>query len=104
MVQTLIDNPLLLLFVVTAFGYLLGNIPIRGSKLGVAAVLFVGLGIGGLDPNMEIPEIVLGMGLAIFVYSIGLTNGPGFFAFIGKKAIGRYTLFCWLCSSAPAWP
>ncbi|MEM6346276.1 MAG: TrkA C-terminal domain-containing protein [Bacteroidota bacterium] len=85
MIEILSENPLLLLFVVAALGYLIGNIPIRGSKLGVAAVLFVGLAFGGIDPSLQIPEFVLTLGLAIFVYSIGLSNGPGFFASFRKK-------------------
>jgi uncharacterized transporter YbjL len=41
-IRFLIDNPLILLFVVAAIGYPLGRIRVRGSSLGVAAVLFVG--------------------------------------------------------------
>lgn len=51
MVKVLLNTPLLLLFVVSALGYLLGRISIGGSSLGVAAVLFVGLAFGALDPN-----------------------------------------------------
>jgi putative transport protein len=36
MIQLLIDNPLLLLFVVAAIGYPLGRIRIRGINLDVA--------------------------------------------------------------------
>ncbi|MCB0557881.1 MAG: hypothetical protein KDD09_02995, partial [Phaeodactylibacter sp.] len=61
-------------------GYGVGSIRIRGSQLGVAAVLFVGLGIGGLSPELQIPETIIFMGLAIFVYTIGLSSGPSFFA------------------------
>ena len=43
MFKILIDNPLLLLFLVAAIGYPLGRLKICGSSLGVAAVLFVGL-------------------------------------------------------------
>jgi putative transport protein len=53
MIQLLIDNPFLLLFVVAAVGYPLGRIKIAGSSLGVAAVLFVGLAVGALDPNLK---------------------------------------------------
>ncbi|MEL7338970.1 MAG: TrkA C-terminal domain-containing protein, partial [Bacteroidota bacterium] len=91
MTAILSENPLLLLFVVAALGYLIGNIPIRGSKLGVAAVLFVGLGFGGLDASLQIPEFVLTLGLAIFVYSIGLSNGPGFFASFRQKGRKQLT-------------
>ncbi|MEL6676357.1 MAG: TrkA C-terminal domain-containing protein [Bacteroidota bacterium] len=86
MITFLSQNPLLLLFTVAGLGYLIGSIRIGGAKLGVAAVLFVGLGIGALDPALKIPEIVLLMGLAIFVYSIGLSSGPGFFGSFRKKA------------------
>ena len=85
MIQTLVEYPLLLLFVVITSGYLLGNIRMWGSKLGVTMVLFVGLGIGALDPQLQIPEIILFLGLAIFVYSIGLSSGPGFFAIFQRK-------------------
>ena len=80
MIALLIDNPLLLLFIVTAIGYPLGQIKVRGTSLGVAAVLFVGLAIGSLDPNLKLPEIIYTLGLALFVYSIGLSSGPGFVA------------------------
>lgn len=101
MLHSLIENPLLLLFVVIALGYLVGSIRFRGSKLGVAAVLFVGLAIGGLDKQLEIPAIVLNMGLAIFVYSIGLSNGPGFFAFLKRRGNRQmYFLLTLLLGSA----
>lgn len=80
MIALLTDNPLLLLFIVTAIGYPLGQIKVRGTSLGVAAVLFVGLAIGSLDPNLKLPEIIYTLGLALFVYSIGLSSGPGFVA------------------------
>lgn len=70
---------MLLLFVVASLGYLVGNIKIKGSSLGVAAVLFVGLFIGTLDSRLVIPEIVFSLGLVLFVYSIGLSSGPAFF-------------------------
>jgi len=79
MIESFKANPLLLLFVVSAIGYWLGNISFKGAKLGVAAVLFVGLAFGALDPNMNMPEIVIFLGLSIFVYTIGLASGPGFF-------------------------
>lgn len=80
MVEAFIENPLLLLFVVAGLGYGVGSIRIRGSNLGVAAVLFVGLAVGGLSPDLHIPDIIIFLGLAIFVYTIGLSSGPSFFA------------------------
>ncbi|MCL5999062.1 MAG: transporter, partial [Chloroflexi bacterium] len=92
MIALLVENPLLLLFVVTAIGYPLGQIKIRGTSLGVAAVLFVGLAIGSLDPNLKLPEIIYTLGLALFVYSIGLSSGPGFVASFRRAGL-RDNLF-----------
>ena len=85
MIAILKENPLLLLFIVAAAGYGLGSIRIGKSKLGVAAVLFVGLFIGAFDDQLQIPNIVFLLGLSIFVYTVGLSNGPGFFDSFRKK-------------------
>jgi putative transport protein len=92
MIQVLEGNPLLLLFLVVAIGYWIGQIRIRGSSVGVAAVLFVGLAFGALDPNLAIPPIVLELGLVLFVYTIGLANGPGFFSKFRREGL-REVLF-----------
>jgi putative transport protein len=80
LIEILESNPLLLLFLVVAIGYWIGQIHIRGSRVGVAAVLFVGLAFGALDAGLTIPLVVLELGLVLFVYTIGLANGPGFFS------------------------
>ncbi len=87
MIQLLIDHQILLLVVVSALGYLLGQIKVKGSSLGVAAVLFAGLGIGALDPALKLPEFTTLLGLVLFVYAIGLSSGPGFFAALRRKGI-----------------
>ena len=87
MVQILIDNPLLLLFVVAAIGYPLGQIKVWGVHLGVAAVLFAGLAVGALHPDLKLPEIIYTLGLVLFVYTIGLTSGPGFFASLHRRGL-----------------
>lgn len=86
MIELLSDNALLLLFVVAALGYGVGSISIFGSKLGVAAVLFVGLFFGAIDESLQIPNIVFVLGLSIFVYTIGLSSGPGFMAALSGKS------------------
>ena len=92
MIQILIDNPLLLLFAVSAIGYWIGRIKIKGSSLGVAAVLFVGLAAGALHPDLKLPDVIFLLGLTIFVYTIGLSSGPGFFASFRRKGL-RDNLF-----------
>lgn len=86
-VEFLVEEPLLLLFIVSGLGYLLGQIKIKGISLGVAGVLFVGLAFGALSPDMQIPPIIVELGLIIFVYTIGLASGPGFFASFRRKGL-----------------
>jgi putative transport protein len=86
-VHLLRENKLLLLFLVAALGYLFGRIKVRGFSLGVAAVLFVGLGFGALDRELALPELVYQFGLVLFVYTLGLSSGPGFFASLRKRGV-----------------
>lgn len=77
----LAENALLRLFVALGLGYLLGQVRILGVGFGVAGVLFAGLILGAWGgPEFALPEIVTLVGLAIFVYTLGLQAGPGFFA------------------------
>jgi putative transport protein len=80
----LAKHELLLIFVVVVGGVLLGRISIFGTRLGVAGVLFAGLGTAALvnDPQtaLTITPIVRELGLVLFVYCIGITSGPGFFS------------------------
>ena len=87
LVPLLAKNPLLLLFLVAAVGYPLGRLRVRGSELGVAAVLFVGLAAGALDPSLALPEIVYMLGLAIFVYTVGLSSGRAFVASLRRDGL-----------------
>ncbi len=79
------EEALLHLFIAAALGSFLGNFKWRGNSLGVAAILFVGLAIGALRPDVRIPDVIKLLGLAIFVYSIGLSSGPAFFSSFKKR-------------------
>lgn len=81
------QQPLILLFLVAAIGYLIGNIKILGSSLGIAAVLFVGLAFGAMNENFKLPEILYQGGLIIFVYCIGLSSGRAFFQALRSDGI-----------------
>ena len=87
MLDLLLDNPLLLLFVVSALGYAVGRITIAGTRLGVAAVLFVGLAVGALHPDLKLPEVLYQLGLVLFVYTVGLASGRQFFDSLGRKGL-----------------
>lgn len=87
MQEILAENPLLLLFLIAAIGYGLGNVKIKGLNLGVSAVLFVGLAFGASNPDLHIPEVVIFLGLCIFVYAIGLQSAHGFFQAFRNKGL-----------------
>jgi putative transport protein len=87
MIEAFKESPLLLLFVVSAIGYAVGKISFGGAKLGSAAVLFVGLGFGALDPELSVPQIIIVLGLSMYVYTIGLSSGAGFFHTFKKHGL-----------------
>lgn len=92
---------MLLLFMVIAIGYFFGKIKIKGLNLGVAAVLFVGLAVGSFSENFILPDVVYTLGLVLFVYTVGLHSGSGFFSSFNKTGL-TYNLFviCLLSISA----
>ena len=98
MIKILLENPLLLLFLVAGIGFPLGRIKILGSSFGVAAVLFVGLAFGSLHPDMKLPDIIYMLGLSLFIYSIGLSGGPTFVASFKRQGL-RYNLLVLLILS-----
>jgi putative transport protein len=70
----------LLLFTVIGLGYFLGSLKLRGFGLGIAAVLFVGLAFGAMEPQaFALPEVIVVLGLVLFVYTVGVQSGPVFF-------------------------
>ena len=87
MAQFLRERLLLLLFLVAAFGCLIGRVRVRGFSLGVAAVLFAGLFSGWWLPGIQLPDFVAQLGLVLFVYTLGLASGPGFFASLRLRGV-----------------
>ena len=86
------EEALFYLFLAAAFGSFLGNIKFRGNSLGVATVLFVGLAIGASHPEVKIPDVIKLLGLAIFVYSIGLSSGQAFFRSLKSRGATNLVL------------
>ena len=84
------QNPVALLFVVLAIGYLIGKQSIRGFELGpVTGVLFAGLLFGHF--GYEISSTVQTFGFVMFIFSVGFDAGPGFFATVRREG-GKYFL------------
>ncbi|MEU7875398.1 TrkA C-terminal domain-containing protein [Dactylosporangium sp. NPDC049140] len=91
-VDSLSGNPLLTLFVVVGGGFLVGRVRIGGFSLGVAGVLFTGIALGALDARLKLPEIVYLLGLGLFVYTMGLSAGPGFVGSLRRAGL-RWNAF-----------
>ena len=91
-VHLLVENQILLLFLVAGLGYFIGRISIGGFSLGIASVLFIGLAIGSLDPKLQLPEFCHLFGLVLFVYTVGLTAGPSFLSSLRQDGL-RENLF-----------
>lgn len=82
-------HTIFLLGVVIFVGVWLGKIKVGGISLGVTWVLFVGLIVGhfGFQVEPDILNFIKEFGLILFVYSIGLQVGPGFFSSFKKDGM-----------------
>ena len=76
-----IAHTILLLAFVIGIGLYLGRFKLKGISLGSTWILFVGILMGhiGFQADPEVLHFVKEFGLILFVFSIGLQVGPGFF-------------------------
>lgn len=86
-----VAHSVLILSLVIAFGIILAKIKIAGISLGVTWILFVGIVFGHFNLNLDehLLHFLKEFGLILFVYSIGLQVGLGFFSAFKK---GGFTL------------
>ncbi len=86
---TSIAHTAFLYALVIAAGVLLGRVKIFGVSLGVTFVLFVGILMGhlGLMIDPTTLSFVKEFGLILFVFSIGLQVGPGFFSSFKQEGV-----------------
>lgn len=86
------------LALVAVVGLWIGNIKIRGVGFGIGGVLFGGIFVGhfadqlGLTLSAEMLHFIQEFGLILFVYTIGIQVGPGFFASLRVSGL-RLNLF-----------
>ena len=92
------SSPLLALFVVVALGAAIGAIRIGPLRFGAAGALFVGLIVSALHPEVvsNHMSIVQPMGLAFFVYCVGISAGATFFQNLRKQTnlLALTTIVC----------
>ena len=79
--DTLAHTIFVLALVITV-GILLGKIKIGGVSLGTTWILFVGIAAShfGMTIDPGVLSFIKEFGLILFVFSIGLQVGPGFFS------------------------
>ena len=72
-----------------AIGIALGNIRVKGVRLGIAAVLFSALLFAqfGLTIEARVLEYFRDFALVLFVYTLGLQMGPGFFSSLRAEGL-----------------
>ena len=92
------SSPLLALFVVVALGAAIGAIRIGPLRFGAAGALFVGLIVSAVHPEVvsNHMSIVQPMGLAFFVYCVGISAGATFFQNLRKQTnlLALTTIVC----------
>jgi putative transport protein len=78
--RTLLEQqPMLALFFTIALGYLVGEINVKGFSLGAGAVLFVAIAVGWFAPKSAPAAMIGSLGLALFLYTVGIQYGKQFF-------------------------
>ena len=84
-----VAHSVMLISLVIAIGTILGKVKIAGISLGATMVLFVGIIVGhfGLTVDHETLHFLREFGLILFVFSIGLQVGPGFFGSLKKEGL-----------------
>jgi putative transport protein len=84
-----VAHTLFLYSIVIALGVFLGKRKIRGVSLGTTFVLFAGIAMGhfGFTVNHQVIEFIRDFGLILFVFSIGLQVGSGFFSSFKKGGL-----------------
>lgn len=81
----LLDEPLLLLFIILFLGSWLGQTKVRGLSLGSAGILLVAMTFGHF--GYQVSPIVQNFGLSLFIVAVGLQAGPRFFRMMRSSGI-----------------
>ena len=72
-----ISHGYIALFIIVAFGMIIGRIKIFGFSFDISAVIFIALLFGHY--GIIVPDDFMKLGLLLFIFTIGIQAGPGFF-------------------------
>ena len=102
-----IAHSIMLLAFVIGAGIFLGRFKVKGISLGSTWILFLGILMGhlGFKADLDVLHFVKEFGLILFVFSIGLQVGPGFFHSFksGGVKMNLLATLCILLAVAVAW-
>src|SRR5215471_1952401 len=84
-----VASAVLILSLVAASGLALGSVPLGGISLGIGGVLFAGLAFGylGFEVDPHILHFVKEFGLILFIFTMGMQVGPGFFPSLRQQGL-----------------
>lgn len=84
-----VAHTILIYSIIIIIGLFLGKRKVFGISLGITFVLFAGIAAGhfGLTSNHAVIDFIKDFGLILFVFSIGLQVGPGFFSSFKKGGL-----------------
>ena len=84
-----VAQTIILYSLVIAIGVVLGKLKIFKISLGITFVLFAGIAVGhlGFTINHKVLDFAKDFGLILFVFSVGLQVGPGFFSSFRKGGL-----------------
>ena len=77
-----VAHSVMILAIVISLGLMLGRVKVKGVTLGLTWILFCGILFAHFNLNIDVHllHFMKEFGLILFVYSIGLQIGPGFFS------------------------
>lgn len=90
----LLSHGYIALFIIITVGMIIGRIKIFGFSFDLSAVIFVALLLGHI--GMIVPDDFMKFGLLLFIFTIGIQAGPGFFEAFRKY--GRSLILTTLAS------
>ncbi len=85
MLGSLLEEPLVIIFLILFLGSAAGQVSIKGVSLGTSGVLLVAMVFGHF--GYEVSKDIQQLGLSLFIVAVGLQAGPRFFRMMRSKGL-----------------